>query len=382
MEGIEKIPLFDNHSHELDYEKCSYTPTELSISYLHGFRDIEGGGAGGEDWVSEAQAFDLQHFGVVKTMVCHLSKRFGCGATLEEVTAHRNRLTKEGQWEYAVSLYKDQNIAGTMVDSGLPMRDERTKFPCRVFRLYRMDPVLEHLYLSCGTYTDLKREFLEKVSAAIEEGYAGIKCHIGELFGLAVYPVTEYEAEKAFPSFLMGDEKASEIIYFALFSELMKLCGEKDTPIHIHTGCTGGSGNGKIQNLDPFLMAPYLNNREYQKTKIVFLHGSYPNVRNAALMTHMFPNVWMDLSWVLPWTSLDFAAVLQAVLGAAPHSRILVGTGQHGIPEMAWIAAKTIRSALGDVLDHAVAQDILTGEQAYEAAEMILYGNAARMYRL
>ena len=46
MEGIEKIPLFDNHSHELDYEKCSYTPTELSISYLHGFRDIEGGGAG------------------------------------------------------------------------------------------------------------------------------------------------------------------------------------------------------------------------------------------------------------------------------------------------------------------------------------------------
>ena len=87
MEGIEKIPLFDNHSHELYYEKCSYTPTELSISYLHGFRDIEGGGAGGEDWVSEEQAFDLQHFGVVKTMVCHLSKRFGCGATLEEVTA-------------------------------------------------------------------------------------------------------------------------------------------------------------------------------------------------------------------------------------------------------------------------------------------------------
>ena len=79
---------------------------------------------------------------------------------------------------------------------------------------------------------------------------------------------------------------------------------------------------------------------------------------------------------------MDFSSILRAVLGAALHSRIMVGTGQHGIPEMAWISAKIIRKSLSDILDHAVEQELLTKEQAYETAEMILYGNAARMYRL
>lgn len=380
MEGLERIPFFDNHTHELDYDKTSYTETELSISFLHGFRDLEGALEGGEDWVSEAQAYDLEQLGVVKTMVCHMSKQFHCAPTLAAVTQHRNEITKNGQWEYARKLYEEQYIIGTMVDSGLPMGDEKAAFPCHVYRLYRMDPVVEKLLLTCGSYRDLKHEFLKKITDAEKEGYAGVKCHIGELYTLAVYPVTEYEAEKAYPSALLGDGKANEIVYFALFSELMKLCGELDLPIHIHTGCTGGSGNGKIQNLNPFLMAPYLNNREYQKTKIIFLHSSYPHVRNAALMAHMFPNVWMDMSWALPWTSLDFAATLQSVLAVAPHSRILFGSGQHGIPEMSWIAAKTARSSLGYVLDHAVTCGTLTKEQALDTAEMILYKNASRLY--
>lgn len=34
------IPYFDNHTHELDYDRTGYTPEELSISFLHGFRDM------------------------------------------------------------------------------------------------------------------------------------------------------------------------------------------------------------------------------------------------------------------------------------------------------------------------------------------------------
>ena len=374
------IPYFDNHTHELDYDRTGYTPEELSISFLHGFRDMPAAAGNGEDWISAGQAQDLRNLGVVKTMVCMMAKRFGCAPNLDAVTEYRNSLTLSGQEEYAKVLYREAGIIGCMIDSGFPMGDLRTRFPCRTFRLFRMDPVLTELKRQCQSYAELKKTFLDRVCEAVGEGYAGIKCHIGEIHTLQVRYVTEYEAEKAYASAILGDPKASELVYFAIFCEMMKLCGEKDIPIHIHTGCTGGSGNGRIGELNPLLMAEFLNDREFQKTKIVFLHGSYPDIRNAALMTHMFPNIWMDLSWVSPWTSMDYENILQAVLGVAVHSRVLLGTGQHGIPEMSWMAAHLARRSLEHIMEGLSAQGIISEEQAYDTAEQLLVSNARRLY--
>jgi len=374
------IPYFDNHTHELEYGKTAYTPEEFCLSFLHGFRDLPGGGVDGGDWISGIQAQDLRNLGVVKTMVCMLAKKFGCSPDLDDVLARRNSLTTQGQEEYAKELYQEAGILGCMIDSGYPMGDERTRFPCRTFRLFRMDPVLTELKKRCQSYAELKAAFLTEIDKAIAEGYAGIKCHIGELYTLKIRYVTEYEAEKAYASAVLGDPKADEVVYFAIFSELMRRCGEKDIPIHIHTGCTGGSGNGRVLELDPLLMAEYLNERDFQKTKIVLLHGSYPYIRNAALLTHSFPNIWMDLSWVSPWVSMDFENILRAVLGVAVHSRILMGTGQHGIPEMSWMAAWMARRSLKHIMGNLEEQGLISEEQAYETALQLLCGNARSLY--
>lgn len=374
-----EIPFFDNHTHVLDYQKRHYKPEDLSMSFLHGFKDIQTGNAGEGD-ISKEQAYHLENLGVVKTLVCMLSKKFACNPDLKTVTEIRNQRIEQESESYIKELYQEAGIIGCMIDSEYPMGDSRTKFPCKTFRLFQMDPLLDDLKRQCKSYSQLKALFTEQIRKAVQEGYAGIKCHIGERYTLKVQYVTEYEAEKAYASALLGDEKANEMVYFALFSELMMLCQEADIPIHIHTGCTGGSGNGKIGNLDPLLMAEYLNQREFQKTKIIFLHASYPFIRSAAIMTHMFPNIWMDLSWALPWTSFDFEAVLRAVLGVGCHSKILLGTGQHGIPEMSWMAAKIARSAISHTMDCLEKGGVITAEQGRETAEQLMYKNADSLY--
>ncbi len=89
------------------------------------------------------------------------------------------------------------------------------------------------------------------------------------------------------------------------------------------------------------------------------------------------PNVLMT-----PWASLGIAGCYRDVMAWAPLSRIVVGSGGHGTPEIAWLAAKTAKIALAEVFEDAVRLQLITKRDAETAANMILHDNAARLYRL
>ena len=99
-------------------------------------------------------------------------------------------------------------------------------------------------------------------------------------------------------------------------------------------------------------------------------------------MAHTFPHVWVDMSWTTPWTSLRLAACYRDVIGIAPLSKVIVGSGGHEAPEIAWLAAKTAKIALAEVLGDAGKRGLLSLPQAEKIGRMILYNNAARLYRL
>jgi predicted TIM-barrel fold metal-dependent hydrolase len=60
----------------------------------------------------------------------------------------------------------------------------------------------------------------------------------------------------------------------------------------------------------------------------------------------------------------------------------MVGSGGHGSPEIAFLAAKTAKIALAEVLGNAVQLQLMEEALAAEAARMILHDNAARLYGL
>lgn len=97
-------------------------------------------------------------------------------------------------------------------------------------------------------------------------------------------------------------------------------------------------------------------------------------------MTHAFPNVYMDLSWVLPWTALGFDRSLSEALEIAVHDKLMLGTAQHNYPEMSWLAARLARQSLHRVLKDYVHKGLMSEAQAQATAEDVLYRNAQRLY--
>jgi hypothetical protein len=140
--------------------------------------------------------------------------------------------------------------------------------------------------------------------------------------------------------------------------------------------------DGPIYDADPFLLAPFLCQKEFLKSKIVLLHAGYPWTKQAGQMAHSFPHVWVDMSQVTPWASLRIVECYRDVMAWAPLSKIVIGSGGHGSPEIAWLAALTAKTALTEVLGDAVKLGLMAPEYAEAAARMILHDNAARLYGL
>jgi len=380
-------PVVDNHCHVLEPEKKTLEPVWLAREFFHGIADTPlAGVAKSKLWgATDDLLFHFPNMGVVLTAVCQMAKLFGCDPTLEAVTAERNRRTAEvGLAGYAKLLYEDAGIVCSVMDSNLPLNDPILDLtPGRKLRLLQMDPVVRELLKSCGAYPEFLRTFQMRVEKAMrQEGFIGIKSHLGELVGFGAPPVEAGEAERIYPAAAAGDEEAFKKLYMAVWLETMLQAQDLKFPIHIHTGITGGLWNGPIAATDPFLLAPLLRQPRFLKTRLVLLHAGHPWMQHAATMAHTFPHVWVDTGWTTPWTSQRIVECYRDVLGMAPLSKIMIGSGGHGSPEISWLAAKTAKIALSEVLSDAVRLGLMGETDAEKTGRMILRDNAARMYGL
>ena len=329
--------------------------------------------------------FHFPHMGVVLTAVCQLAKLFGCEPTLEAVTAERNRRTaKVGLAGYAKELYQDAGIVCSVVDSGLPINDPVLDLtPGTKVRLLQMDGFLKKVLESSGSYAEILRAFQAGVEKSIrQDGFVGIKSHLGERVGFGAVPVEADEAERSFSAAKAGDGAAYKKIYMAIALASMIQAQELQFPIHLHTGITGGLWDGPVANTDPFLLVPILRQPRFLRTRIVLLHCGHPWMQHAAMMAHIFPHVWVDTGWTTPWASQRIVEVYRDVIGMTPISKIMIGSGGHGSPEIHWLSAKIAKIALGEVLTDSVRLGLMAERDAEKAGRMILYDNAARMYGL
>lgn len=393
MMNLTKEPFFDHHTHLLDSKRINLTAKELSMNFLHGYQDMEPFVQGLDAHyaygrASESQKKSIENLGVVKTVVNHLSQYFDCEPTIESVLKVRNQcINSEGKFiEYTKELYEDQAIIGTVLDWP-SAGDEKSLeiFPVPVYKLYNYEDVFFEQIKTAGSFNELMDNLTDSIRKAIAAGFAALKCHVCEHYTMAVKTVSDRDAELLLQETRNGDPKALEGVYFAMFRHILLLCQELDVPIHIHVGSTGFNRKSacSVSELDPLLLVPFLTSDPiYVKTKIVFLHQAYPFTRNAALMAYSFPNIYVDTSWTLPWASAVFCSCIEDVLSTAPHNKIVFGSGQHGIPEIAWTAAKVAKKSLARVLDKMIGLDVIAVSQAEETASMLLYRNAQNLYKI
>ncbi len=387
MPDFTQCPVVDNHCHVLEPEKKTMEPIWLAREFFHGIADTPiAGVAKAKLWgATDDLLFHFPHMGAVLTMVCQLAKLFGCEPELAAVTAERNRRTaKEGLAGYAKMLYRDAGIVCSVMDSNLPINDPILDLtPGPKIRLLQMDPLLKSLMTSCGTYPELLRSFQDAVENAIRhDGFVGIKSHLGELVGFGAPQVDAEEAARIYPAAAAGDGEAFKKLYMAVWLATMLQAQELKFPIHVHTGITGGLWNGPVANTDPFLLVPLLRQPRFLQTRLVLLHAGHPWMQHAGMMAHTFPHVWVDMGWMTPWTAQRIAECYRDVISLAPLSKMMIGSGGHGSPEVSWLAAKTAKIALGEVLTDAVRLGLMAEKDAERTGRMILHDNAARMYGL
>lgn len=80
-----------------------------------------------------------------------------------------------------------------------------------------------------------------------------------------------------------------------MMHELLHLLEEISLPIQFHTGLQAGNGNN-LSNSNPLFLSELFT--LYPDVKFILLHMSFPFQQEAAALVKMFPNVYMDLSWV------------------------------------------------------------------------------------
>ncbi|MDQ2067736.1 amidohydrolase family protein [Xinfangfangia sp. CPCC 101601] len=133
-------------------------------------------------------------------------------------------------------------------------------------------------------------------------------------------------------------------------------------------------------NCDPYALAEIIRQPAYIKTKVVLLHAGHPWSQSAASLTHALPNVWMDFSWTCPWVSLRMAETFKDVLGVANLDKLMLGSGGHDTPEMAWLCSSLAKGALAEVSDSFISRDVLSAAQCLNISKNLLADNALRLY--
>ena len=387
MFDFSSIPFFDNHTHRIDVSNREIKPIDLGIAFMHGWGPIN---PTDQPLMLSAEVPNctpeyeetVMNMGVVKVVVNLLAKKFGCEATPEAVIRERNKRTAQDGYGWAKELYEEEKIIGEVVDDGAPFGDPALGcFPTKIYRLFQMDPFFRKLLAECSTYEELRDRFVQGIRDKIHEGFIGIKCHIVEIRYRPLYVTEEEEAKASFAAAKAGDQTAFENVYMVMFEKVLMLTQEMNFSVHIHTGCTGNPHDLKSKT-DPIGIAPIMRDHRFYAAHICFLHGNFPDIRHSALVAHSYPNVWIDISWSLPWLSLNMEQILEEVIAMAPHNKIMLGTGQHNHAEMAWTAAKVAKISLARVMDKLVSHGLLAENQATEIAEQILYRNAMKLYRI
>lgn len=328
----------------------------------------------------------------------NLAALLDCDASYAAVIAARNDAAANYP-AYIQRLFTAQNIAGLLVDPGFPLAptipaaDFATLMPVPVWEGYRIERFFIERAPARGSFHgaagDPPRErFTEVLDAftaeldwrATQPGFTFFKSVMAYLTGLAIAPVSDVEVAAAWQEHRAFGDAAEKVIRDYLFRVICAKARQYDVPFQLHTGHT--SDRNVWPNVNPILLAPVLNESATTETTIVLVHSGYPFCTEAGYLTSVFPNIYCDLSLMIPWSSVGIARRIAEVLEAAPTAKVMFGTDAIHLPEMNWLGALVGRRGLARALEYLVAVDALTAGEAEEVAVAILHANAERVYPL
>lgn len=372
------VPLVDNHCHGLYREQ---RPADALAWRRHFTESAD----------PELPARHVTTTLFYSRLIRALAGFLDCEATEAAVLEARS---KRDERELIAALLRDARIDTLLVDQGFPP-PERVRPDAeiaalaglRALPMLRLETLMQELIATHDTL-DAVEEALRAALADIRaSGYMALKSIAAYRTGLAIARWERDEARAAFRR-ARGEVDAKGHLRLAhqpLLDTLLHVAfaaaAEQGVPVQFHTGY--GDTDADLRLANPLHLRAVLEDPAYRGMPVVLLHECYPYTREGGYLAAVYGNVSLDLSYGIPFLSLEeMAAFTRAALGVAPTSKLLYSSDGVGVPELHWMSAHDGRRVLGRVLGEAVSSCDLTAAEAEGAGRAILRENAIRLYAL
>jgi hypothetical protein len=263
---------------------------------------------------------------------------------------------------------------------------------------YQREALLLKRYLADAKVSALPAtldEYIAKVVTPTLEGQkkagaVAVKFEAAYLRSLDFGPPQEGEARSIYARHAKGGTPSKPDyvkVQDVLFRSIAREAGRLGMAVHIHTGAGCGS-YFDVAGSNPALLDSVLNDASLRKTNFVLVHGGSGPYTKITSFLFTKPNVYADFSeqdWMISTRALS--GVLRDWMEWYPE-KILFGTDLFpGTPEINWeeigyMTSTTGREALAIALTGMMNDGEITRERALELAQMVLRGNAIKLYGL
>ncbi|HEV2282860.1 MAG TPA: amidohydrolase family protein [bacterium] len=364
------IPLYDHHAHSLRREQPA-TPEAFRAHFTE----------------SDAPETVARHVGwslFYRRSLADLGGFFGCEPREDAVLAARARRSFD---DLTREMFADAGIGAILIDPGFRAADHyelpalRGLLPCPAGELLRLEVLAERLIPAADGWPDLRERFAAEVRAAVPN-LNGLKTIIAYRTGL---DVRDWDAASLAGAFRAAHQAAalghtrlaSKPLLDSLLWTALEIAAEHRLPVQVHTGF--GDRDLDLRLANPLWLRPVFEHPPFRAITFVLLH-TYPYVREAAWLTHVYPHVAMDLSLTVPFAAHAASDAIVEALGLAPASKVLLATDAFSIPDLFWLAGRRAREALDVALAAIEARGFAGPDDREVIARRLLWDNAVAIY--
>ena len=348
---------------------------------------------------------DSEHTLLCLLTMAKLAVLLGCPNEIESILKARKKLYSADPKAYVSKLFKAGKIDTLVLDDGYPSQENsgysipldyfRALTDCRIKSLCRIETLLYELFREQLRFPEMLNQYEQGLEDSVKtDGDVGFKSAIAYVFGLRIVKVDEGAAKKVYARLIRKKlltvplfEKDAKTIHderilrnFLLVKSIEKSI-KLNVPFQIHTGF-GESPHIDLREVNPLHLLEILSDPELSKAKIVLVHAGYPFIEETGYLANSYPNVYVDLSQVVPFASIGVKDKILRLLEMAPTTKVMYGSDATNIPELYWISAIWGKASLEAALQELINSRIVDEQSAYKIAEQILSRNATELYGL
>jgi uncharacterized protein len=315
------------------------------------------------------------------TLVRWLARHLGCDPTRKAGAAARDAALRADPAGYTKGLLDAAGVVAVLADEGypqppIPADDFAATIGVTVYRVARLEPWI--LQRRGGSFDDLVGGVeADATEAASDPNCVAYKSIVAYRTGLDVTDPTAGEAADAFAAWKTDGwretrEHAKPVRDF-LIRRALAVAKTHDRPFHFH--CGGGDPDIDLGHASPKGLFPLLVDVQHQP--VVLVHSGFPWIEEGAFIASVLPNVYLELSELIPWGWGQVEPALELIVGSVPAAKVMYGSDEAGEPEAFWLSALMARAAFERVLARLVERDHVSAQQA-ELMGLLVLADACR----